>query len=572
MVSADAVRYWAFPALVYTLFSIVWSWPLAADPLHVDVSRHFDAPGAVGLAHAFATAEHPLAPDVLAWPWGQSLVRGDAFVFSAVAWVLGGQWPALPMSLCVLVGPVVSAVGAERLARELGAVAPWSLLAGFVYGFSGQSATAVLEGYGFAALNPWLPWMTLAALRASAVEGTYFDAATGVLAWTLCLATTAYTGIGASVLLVFVLAGGAIVARGVRGPAVALLMGVTASGLAAVAFFLSAPAHGQRFVPDVATTTMMMRNGSATLGSLLWRAPSFDVGLHSQAVLVSSLALALTVLGCVALRPLPVGSRRLLACACVAGLAAFGPALRLELRDDGIPWVLAPLAQLGAGAFYRFPERLFVPVSLVLGTLGAVVLGRIATATSRRWAGALLVAGAVEALVLVGLPFRVGHGVWGAPSAYAAAPERAAVLDVWPRMLGRSTELEVRLSRRMVGYAAFHGRPVLSDGLNVSAAEDGRAPVSDWILGRLSDPAADEDTRVRLAELGVGAVALHEDTFEVGALEVIHEGLTRVFGPVAARSVDLGESVAVWRVPVTGAATSRDARIAAWTRIREEVR
>ncbi len=569
--TADTRAGWV-AALVYAMFSVAWSWPLATDPLHLDVSRHWDGPGAVGLAHAFATAPQALSPETLSWPWGQSLVRGDAFVYFWLAWLFDARWPALSMSVCVLVGPVLSALGSERLARHLGALAPWSLLAGAVYGFSGQAATAVLEGYGFAALNPWLPWMTLAALRATSDEGTHRDAVVAALAWGLCLATTAYTGIGATLVLLAVVAGAWVRRRGVNRASVSMLAGVAVLGSLAVAFFLSAPAHGRRFTPDVATTTLMMQNGSATLGTLLWRMPSVDVALHSQGVLVSSLGLALSALGYGALRPVPVGVRRLLTCAALASIAAFGPALRLEVRDVGVPWVLAPFARLGAGAFYRFPERLFVPVSLVLGVVGACVLTRLAEGGARRWAGVLLVAAFAEAFLLVGLPFRVGHGVWGAPSAYEAAPRGAAVLDVWPRMLGRNAELEVRLSRRAVGYSAFHGRPVLSDGLNVSAAEDRRGPVSDWLVARAQDAALDEDTRSRLAALGVGAVALHEDTYPRAALPALRAGFDRLFGSAAARSVDLGETVAVWRVPVAGVATSRDDRIAAWMRIHGEVR
>lgn len=559
----------AWTLATYAALSGAWTWPLAADPLGLDVSRQPDGPNTLGLGAAAARASGTLFVEGLAWPAGQSLARGDSFVFFALARLLHPLHPALPVSACVLVGPVLSALGADRLARQLGATFPWTLLAGVTYGYSGLVATSILEGHGMAALNPWLPWMALSTLRACA--GGARDAAAAGVAWTLCLATSAYAGISASLLLGVLVLGALLRERRLPAPVWALLGAVTAVGLAAVAMFLAAPAEARRAVPTAEVARSMMTEGSARLGTLLWRTPSVDLGLHSQAALLGSVSLALATLG--AVLPRVPGSRRLLLGALGLVALSLGPAPRLFDEPPVMIGLLAPLTRLGAGAWFRFPERLLLPATLALGALAARALTQVAE-HRRLGAAALLAAAFAEPLLLVGLPFRVGHHRVGAPTAYAAAPQGRAVLDVWPRILGRGADAEGRRSRRMLGWSAFHGRPILTDGLNVSSAEDRRAVVSDWLLWRARPEAAtrDDDTRRTLDALGVGAVALHPDLFPPAELPAVEAGLDRLFGPTVARSVDFGDAVWLWSVADGPPPGRRADRLAAWDTIHAEAR
>ncbi len=557
--------------VLFSALSAAWSWPLASDPWGLDIALQMDSPNTLGLAAAVAEAEDPLHPDRLAWPWGQNLVRGDSFVYFALARLLAGGPPAMPLALCILAGPVISALAAESVSRRLGTAFPWSLLAGVGYGFSGLQATAVLEGYGFNLLNPWLPWMVGAALLASGPEGRLRDAGLAAAMWLLCVLTSAYAGIGASLLLLALVGGGVLRHRQLPRAAALMLGLVLVLGLGWTAFFLSAPEDGRRAVPDLATSAAMMRTGSAHLGTLLWRTPSVDLAMHSQGTLLSSLALALASLGAL-LRP-PEGSRRLLGGGLLLVMLSLGNELALWGTDRGIPWLLAPLAELGAGAWLRFPERLLHPASLALALLAARCLSEIAA--SRR-AGALLLlgAGVVEAMAIVGLPGRVGHRPWAPPTAYASAPQGRAVLDLWPRYFGRNDVHETRLSRRAVGYSAFHKRPVFSNALNVSNVEDGRAPMSDWLLDRASEgrAAQDDQTRAELEALGVGAVAVHMDLFTATQQAELSAGLDRLFGPPTARSSDHGERIWLWTVSEAPLAGAREDRVAVWQRLQAEVR
>lgn len=557
--------------VLFSALSAAWSWPLVSDPWGLDIALQMDSPNTLGLAAAVAEASDPLHPERLAWPWGQSLVRGDSFVYFLLARLLAGFPPTTPLALCILVGPVISALAAESVSRRLGAAFPWSLLAGVAYGYSGLQATAVLEGYGFNLLNPWLPWMVGAALAACGPTGRLRDAGLAAAMWSLCVLTSAYAGIGASLLLVVLVGGALLRHRSVSRATALLAVLVLILGLGWTAFFLSAPEDGRRHVPDLETSKGMMRTGSANLGTLLWRTPSVDLAMHSQGVLLSSLALALAVLG-VVLCP-PEGSRRLLAGGIGLVLISMGNELSLWATDRGFVWLLAPLAELGAGAYFRFPERMVHPASLAFALLAARCLTQIAQ-SRRVGASLLLIAGLAEALWLVGLPARVGHREWAAPSAYASAPQGRAVLDLWPRFFGRNDVHETRLTRRSIGYSAMHGRPVFSNALNVSNAEDGRAPVGDWLLTRARSErqADDPQTRAELQALGVGAVAVHMDLFTASQQAELSAGLERLFGPTTARSSDHGERIWLWTVSEAPLQGSREDRVAVWKRLQAEVR
>jgi hypothetical protein len=137
------------------------------------------------------------------------------------------------------------------------------------------------------------------------------------------------------------------------------------------------------------------------------------------------------------------------------------------------------------------------------------------------------------------------------PSAYASAPEGGAVLDLYPEAFDRDA-LELELHARALGcfYAAHHGRPTLDACIRTSA-DSPREVVQAWLWPRLyaADSASREDTTARLAELGIGAVVLHELYFRTTDRAALEAGLEAVLGPRAARSADGGEPLSLWSVP-----------------------
>ncbi len=570
-------RRWSALAL-YLVLTVAWTWPLATDPLGIDLSRHNDAPNTLAMAHGATQMDGTLRTFLFAWPGGQSLVRSDSFVYFLLAFLLKPLPVGAPMAFCILLGPVLSALAADRFAERLGARFPWTFVAGAAYGWSGVAATGVLDGYAYALLNPWLPLtgaFTLDALagrptaeamdasdarprplaRLSAPERAALLAAG---AWFFALLNSAYSGINATLLVVTLVVGHLLRREAHRGQlrAAALLFGgIGLSGGVYSAIFLLAPSDAVRAAPSGDMMEAMMAAGSARLGTLLFRSETAELSMHSSGALIGVTALVLACFTPLLARGAarPRGMRRLGALAFVLILVSLGPILRVYASNQGIPFLMKPAAWWGIGAFIRFPERLLLVVTLIVGALAAVSVTRIATARPR---GALLLlaAAALDAAVGSSPALRGGNGRWDAPSAYDATPAGRAVLDLWPRFFASSQRSDLRLTRRAIGYAALIDRPTLSDALIVSLAGDNRRAMADWLSARaLATNVNGGEVRATLDAVGIGAVALHEQPYPPDALEALRSGLDALLGAPAARSVDAGDPVTLY-VVATGAA------------------
>jgi len=545
----------ALTLLVFCGLSAAFSWPLLRDPLHTHVARQFDVYTLAWLSGAVGSLDAGLATSVSSWPLGESLGRADSFVLLLLARLLAPlQQPWLAGASCALLGPVLSAWAAERFAaRHMGARFPWSLLAGAAYGFSGIAATALLEGHLYAMFNPWLPLLAGAWLRATGPDGRARDGLLAGLWWTLCLLTTAYAGIGAT-LMVLVLGVDAL--RGVRAtPLVAAGAVAALSGGLWVWRFVHAGALER---VDSALTggaaAGVMAAGSARLGSLAGWTTSTDFSMHSIAPVLGFTSLSLAAVAPIVLR----GERGwrpwlLLAGLCVA--LSLGPRLRLYDQGLSVPWLLAPLPALGGGAsFFHFPVRLLWVAGLALGAVAA----RVATVLAERrgrLAWPLLAAAVVDVLVGTGAPLRTADVPVAAPSAYDAAPEGRAVLDLMPAFHGQSADLEWTWNNLSCAYQLSHHRPVTSTCLGTTRYGGPRVVIGGWLMSALLTAPPEGEPRdagalaATLGELGIGAVALHADLFTRTDRDALIAGLREALGPPAADSRDGGEHLLLFTVP-----------------------
>lgn len=540
---------------LYTAMSVALSWPLALRPLSLQVSRQFD----IYVTAWLASTEPRLAlwtPGLQsAWPLGESLSRADSFVFMALSWLLSplGQ-PWLVVALVTLAGPVLSGWAAERFAaRCLGARFPWSLVAGAVFGFGGPAVTMLLEGHVYLLLDPWLPLCAMAAWRATSDDARPRDGVALGAWWSLCLWTSAYLGLGATLLV------GALVFRRLDLRALAPAAGVMgASGLAYVLLFgtgADAVRIGSAF--SGASSRGVIEAGSATLGTLLAWSPRLDVSAHSIAPTLGAgvLVLALVV-------PILVADRRVwalpLGVAAAAIALALGPSLRSWPEGPGLPWLLRALDLAGVGSFLHFPWRFAAVASLLVGGLAARAASELA-ALRPRAAPVLVAFVAVDLLLSTGAPLRTGRVPVAVPSAYGAAPARGAVLEVLPRYTGMAVDLEIYWNNLTCSYQAAHRRPVTNRCLGTRLYSGPRVRIGEWLADAALEGGADEvpDT---LAALGVSAVAVHPDLFASTERDALMAGLERLLGPPAARSDDAGDPVTLFVVP--GASTDADARVA----------
>ncbi|MFZ5480900.1 MAG: hypothetical protein ACOZNI_29335, partial [Myxococcota bacterium] len=273
-------------AWVFAFFlavSAAFSWPTVTFDPDVLVTRHFDLFPAVWVLDG---------PSGSAWPVGETLARVDSYVLLALGWLLplGGKTIA---GLLAWVGPALGAWAAERCARvAFGVLRPWSLVAGLMYGFSGITATALLEGHVHHVLDPWLPLLLEAAWTMH--RGGWQRGVLASVWWALALYTTAYAGVlGAVLLAVGVLRGGVLKLL----PGFVLV--ALPAGLAYLHLFHSGGRWGDGAPPQ---PELVWRMGAATLGGVAGWSDAYDIGHHSISAPAGWMGLCLVGAAPIALR------------------------------------------------------------------------------------------------------------------------------------------------------------------------------------------------------------------------------------------------------------------------------
>jgi len=544
----------------YLLLSAAWSWPTCLLWEDRVVTRQFDLYPTIWLVHQAPAAAASLYTSMSAWPHGESLVRADSYLLLFLGWLFQGLLPArVLVGLFTVVGPAVSAFAAERCAGDgFGVARPWSWVAGVVYGFAGIAAAAVLEGHVYQLLDPWLPllwwaWARGRGWRAGLLVGAGFAGA---------LLTSAYLGLQALVLL-------AVLALAAPRKALALAPGVAAVALPAGGWLTWVWGMGGGFGDGEAVTpARVLVDGTLPLSALAGWSQLTDLVAHSVAAPVGWTGFALLLLAPVALRVRAedaaptVGWRAPFALALAALAFTLGRTPAWDHGTVAFDPGLEALTALPGVELLRFPARASWLYALIAGVVGARVLAAGARSFPRLALLALPLV-VLDAVVGSALPWRLGSFPGTAPSAYAAAPPDAAVLDLYGRAVDRSGG-DLELWTRALGCHAQvgHGRPILEVCLG-TGVESPRETADRWltrqILGSEVSPTALGD----LGALGVGAVAVHLDTYRPGDAAALREALTALFGAPAAESTDGGERVVLFRVP-PGSSGEVDA---AWARV-----
>jgi len=534
---------------LFAALSAVWSWPLLTSPGDLHIYRQFDQYCTAWVAQVGAHWDGGLSTIMASWPVGQGLQRLDSLVLFLLARALGwllGPWTLL--GLLALVGPVLSAWAAERFAaRVLGARWPWSLVAGVTYGFSGMAATSVLEGHVYPLLNPWLPLMAWQWHRATSADGRWHHGPAAGGLWALCLLTSAYTGIAASLWMVV----WAVRLRG-RWPevkrivyaaaAVVLPLGVGYSAL----FFTGGGASraADAFGPD--TMLRGMGAGFGSLAALAGPVPGLDTLNHSISPALGFLPLALLV--CTRwIRPERGPWKLCLVLGGVALLLALGPPGRHWFEPGYESPLLRDLGRWGPLSMFRFPVRLAWITALAWGAVSAAVLSQLAAHAPRR-AAPLLVVAALDVLMVTGMPGRGAHVPWEVPSAYRSTSSEGAILALLPEFGGPSIDAEQTLNDLECAYQIHHGRPILNVCVETTRRTGPRWRTGSWLRTALMQEESRREVAWRLASLGIGSVVWRPDLFFPGDREVLGEGLVRTLGEPVAASRDGGEYIVVFRV------------------------
>ena len=544
---------WATP-LSCLVLAAVWTWPavLGTELL----GHHPDAPGTAWFISAAPRLLGDLSDPLTGWPVGARYGRPDSFLLMVVG-TLGAPLGAVRvLGWATVLGVAVSAWAAESVARQLGARAPWSLLAGLGFAFSGLAATAHLEGYPYHLMNPWLPLFVGSWLRATRPGGRPRDGGAAAVWFVLALLDTAWLGIACvPVGVAFLLAALPRRDRDWLRPLVAAVAVATPLVLAYVWLFRAGGTAGADALADAGFPTPDL---GLSLRRFALPGPSIDLHGYTQSATLPAVVLALAV---VSHRYVPrsVPRRTLLG----AGLASLG----LALLPAAVPPLTRSLAALDdtvvsvvASSLLRFPDRLTWGTLACLSVLAAVALTGLADKRPRVAASVLGLA-LLDAFVGPRLPARQQRMVTGVPSAYAA--HTGPVLDLWPEDASPAPAWTLWTTNLGCYYQAHHGRPVADLCIVSPGVDSPRLTLQRWVLDHWLSGRVDETVPV-LQELGFGSVAVHVSVMSASDRQRVDVALAD--WPALVRTTDGGEELVAAAVPDARVQTHA-AATAAWTRL-----
>lgn len=535
--------------LVFLGLAVLWTWP-AAWPSGIP-GRWPDALGTVWFIDASPRLWPDLVDPLTGWPASAHYGRPDSFVLLLLSSILAFFPPGVIYSLVSVLGIALSAWAAERLAVELGAEAPWSLVAGVGFALCGLSSTSLIEGYPYLVLNPWMPWMVVHALRCTRPAATPQDGVLTGIFFTLTLLSSAWLALSAALLLLGLTP--LLVGRTPKRPALPAALAaatVLGAGVIYVAVFVAAGDGVRQTAGNTAAVLSQLR---LSLVQLAGPGLGVDVRWHSQTHSISATVLALAVLAPAVLRR-GRAWKALLGVGLVSLLLSISPRVSPEAFAD-MPGA-GQLALMLASTVLRFPARLgwaWALCASVVGALVATQLGRRSPKTAR----VIFVFVLIDAFVIMRQPLRQGEHLATVPSAYSA--HTGPVLDIFPDDAQGSPAWLLWTTNLACHHQTVHHRAIAEHCLFTPDAESPRVLLQRVVVDRALAGDASE-TMVLLGTLGFGSVVVHLDAFSETDRAALLAGLTAAAGP-AVLSQDGGEDIAAFGVLDK---SSPDVAAAAW--------
>ena len=396
-----------------------------------------------------ASTQHPLGTDY------QSL---DSYTLWISAQVLSCLEPHVLYGVWIILCPVLSALAADLFAREWGAKAPWSLMAGLVFGFSGLVQNALLEGQIYQTLLVGLPCLAICIRRFQGAESFSWIWWLGsVVSFAMCMFTSSY--IGASALLLLV--GWWIGSKGWKeSRSVYIALGVL-------------PILWIQYQSMSAVDGLGVRDAmKVSIGSLSWdnlwgASPEMFRERHAIALGLSIVGLALAIqfiVGVVQKRTLSKWAPIL----CMGGVSllfALGPTWHVDpesgLTFPLMEWVygLPGISSIG------FPIRLAQPFVLMVAVLSAAGLQRLVHRTS---VAILLLP--LSMCQIESMDFSSRQKVWSIQSpVLSSVPDDAAIFTLYPQAYERNqgSDADIELYMQDCLAQVSHGHPITNHCISV---------------------------------------------------------------------------------------------------------
>ena len=379
--------------------------------------------------------------------------------------------------LWAVLGPALSAWCANLLAREWGVKAPWSWLAGLVFGFSGLVQNALLEGQIYQTMLVGLPCLAISIRRFQTSNIVSWSWGMALVAsFASCMFTSSYIGASAMLLL----AGWFLGSKGwkdVRSIYVAL--GILPILWLQVDLMSSVDGLGVREALKVSIGSLSWDNFWGASPEMLRERHSIALGLSIVGVVLSMLSVVRIVQTAQLSKWGPI-----IGMGALSLLFALGPTWQLD-PDTGwtfpvMEWVysLPGISSIG------FPIRLAQPFVLVVALLSAVSLQRLVQQTPL---ALLLFPMALFQLDSMGFAER--QQVWSteAPS-LESIPDHAPIFTLYPQAYERNqgSDADIELYMQDCVAQVVHGHPItnhcISVDVHASQSKDVQQQLMDAIL------------------------------------------------------------------------------------------
>jgi hypothetical protein len=542
--SRDAGPLWPW-IFVWLVLACGWTWPAVLAGPEVWVGRHFDLPGTIWSLSAIPRLDWHLVDDLTGWPRGADYSRFDSYTLIPIGHLLQSVHPARVHGWLQIGGVALSAWAAQGFARALGARAPWDMIAGLAFAFSGAASTVLLEGHVYVLLNPWMPLFGWAWWLAMTRRTTVWQGVLAGVFFCLVTLTTIYLGLTAAVIAIGFFIGGMVRhGREVLRPALA----ACALVVPMLAVLVWVTIAGDSGLHDM--TNPWIQLGSANLLNVLGPVPQIDFDGHSIAPTISPVVLGLMLVAPIVMRDWQ-RYRTIWWTGVAALVLSFGISIDADVNSPLLRLPLFWVLDAFESRWYRFPVRMFWGWGLCAGVLGAVVLTRFAGG-NRRLAALVLLGAVGHSFFAVRHADRQRFHLAEVPTAYLSV--EGPVLDLFPEGSDLAGEEEMWFSALACGYQVEHGLPLAENCVSTVPQDNPRNVIGRVVRAQLL---AGREALVRemLSSIGFAAIALHPDLFSAGDADRIRTAL-EVFGAPLADTTDGGEHIVM--IPVSSSEHAED--------------
>ncbi len=537
--------------IIWLLLAAAWTWPALMAHDNAIVGRHYDALGTTWVIDAAPRFLPDFKDTLTSWPTVADYRRLDSFVLLLLSILFRGLSAARLHGWMQILGVATSAWAAQGFARAVGARRPWDMIGGLSFAFSGLAANALLEGYVYHIVCPWLPLFAWVWHRGMSDSGKWHHGLLSGILFGLCLLSSAYLGLAAAVIAGVFFLGSVLQRRKIPwaptlfAAAIILPLVIALANLYGISEGLSR---------DMTESTA--RQASAHLLSIVGATPELDRAQHSLALELSPLVLALVIIAPIILRKRR-RYRILMWTAIVGILLAMGPAIAVS---DTMLLCRSPLALLLGTPFevvLRFPFRYGWIWNLCAGALAAIVVTELSQRRVRLTPLLLLVA-LFHAFFIIGLPARQRTLTWVTPVVYTE--NTGPLLDLVPVQGSPPLYDEMWFHHLACVYQMDHGQVIAANSVDTTPESQPQVRLGQWTTQALLQGRSQE-AKVELAALGFRTLIFHSDYFLTEDRERIDAALS-TFGGLRRVSTNGGLRVIAQPIPPADQTLTRDERVA----------